>query len=325
MVWVSVVYRQSFAEEQPQDWTTDPVWYVSQSGRLIGPMSTLQLALAARECLLDQGAFIWRHGLPRWFGVTEVTGLLANAPEAPPPPVAHSSPATSHATSLRDEFEPLRSKLSLRLAEALAPPEPQIGLSTLATFQAAMARRRSPEGARTAPDTAAPASNVSTAGDGGAMPDAARSVTQRIARNLADHVIRILERNEIKTFDDLASNERLDGLAARTFESLPGTLRLALSQSVGRPFVEARVVDLLIYVRTAIPRHARDADLRALAESQIPVLAAYIEQAVAGATSSVGSYVTTRWSALLSAFRTEAAPLPLIAAERPALGYHPSP
>ena len=158
----------------------------------------------------------------------------------------------------------------------------------------------------------------------------AGSVTQRIARNLADHAVRMLERNEIKTFDDLASNERLTGLAGKTFDGLPGTLRLALSQSVGRSFVEARLVDLLIYIRSAIPRHARGTDLRGLVESQVPVLAAYIEQAIANATTSVGSFVTTQWSSMLAAIRVEPV-LPHVPAlaiensERPALSYDSSP
>lgn len=65
---------------------TERAWLVVAAGRRFGPLSTLELAYAARHGIVTGDCLIWRDGLPRWFLASEVAGLI-------PDDVAHWSPA----------------------------------------------------------------------------------------------------------------------------------------------------------------------------------------------------------------------------------------
>ena len=49
---------------------------MNQSGRMIGPLSTVEMALAAKNLIIKSQDEIWRMGLPRWYKAGEIGGLI---------------------------------------------------------------------------------------------------------------------------------------------------------------------------------------------------------------------------------------------------------
>jgi hypothetical protein len=75
-------------DEQSAGWLDERIWYVSRSGQMTGPISTIELAVAAKNRLLSAEDEIWRIGLPRWFAAGEIGGLL--------PPVSNMAKSPGH-------------------------------------------------------------------------------------------------------------------------------------------------------------------------------------------------------------------------------------
>lgn len=327
------------------DWTSDFVWLVEQGNQQVGPLSTLELALAAKNGMLAADALIWRDGLPRWFAANEITGLL------PPPPlrdkrkpglaaeVAPSKPRSSAVDRLIAEHDARRSILPAPAAAsdwrgasgALVPGEWSSASSSSATLPSppadesferlrALLRRRDVDGTQSATKP------VQTTGEYLPAPrhdkppmtptgTASFGFTENLARNVADSIVHVLERHRIKTFDDLATGDRLRQLAVLVVDHLPGTVRLGLITTIGRAVVETKVVELFEFILFNIPRHHRQRDLRDVIEDYVPPLARAIEEAVAGTAAKVGSFVMSNISQAVAALRMEVstdAPPPML-------------
>lgn len=54
-----------------------PVWYYSQDGRRIGPLTTDDLKQAADDGRITETSFIWKEGLPNWIPAPRVKGLFS--------------------------------------------------------------------------------------------------------------------------------------------------------------------------------------------------------------------------------------------------------
>jgi hypothetical protein len=65
------------------------------------------------------------------------------------------------------------------------------------------------------------------------------------------------------------------------FEAVPGAMRLALTHSVGRKFVETTIFDVLTFIRCAISPATPREDLQQIVLGQTAALAARIDAAMA--------------------------------------------
>jgi len=124
------------------------------------------------------------------------------------------------------------------------------------------------------------------------------------ADRIAREIILMLDRYDIKTIDDLASNDRLRQMAGFTFDALPTTVRLPLSGFVGRAWVEAHIFDALLRLRAALLRpEYQSLDLRQIALAQVPAIALALDTAIAQTANGMGSLVSSNWNAVSGAIK----------------------
>lgn len=281
------------------------MWIVDRRGQHVGPFSTVELALAAKNGLLAENDLIWKSGLPAWFRAGEVEGLL-------PPAAAEGS---------RKPAGPFRSNLMAQYAAAIpAGPFAPVHRAAGADF-----RNTSEARSRTVVSADAPAANiraaVATVAPAPASPAAhepqaaAQSLpatqtpsdgrwTRQYAEQIAHQIVIVLERYEIKTIDDLASNERLRLLAGYTFDALPSAIRLPLSGMIGRAWVEAHVYNALAGLRsTLLTPEFLTMDLRQATLRQAPAIAATLEDAITQMAKGVGMLLATNWQSVRGAVK----------------------
>lgn len=313
-----------------------PVWHVDRQGHDIGPLSALELALAAKSGLLEASDCIWRAGLSRWYRASEVVGLL-HAGRVVGAAVAHSGTSTQtlpsggddHLSARVDRPDPAHRAMAERWWDTALP-----GAHMKSATPAARARPEAPRqpnrsrsfaepvpsteidtaaGARDATPAPTPTSEAQSRQLPALIPPTAlvaeqmgNSVTERIADAVARQIIAMLERNEIRNLDDLSTDERLIQLAQTVYSALPGSIRGLASGTVGRPFVEARIFDILVSLRASISPQTRAEDLRVIILERTPHLARAIDAAAANVMRSASAAVTASWNAALATFKRPA-------------------
>jgi hypothetical protein len=109
----------------------------------------------------------------------------------------------------------------------------------------------------------------------------AETYTQQMAHAIAHQIFVLLDRDKAATREGMSKNARLRDLSTRVFEAVPGAMRLALTHSVGRKFVETMIFDILTFIRGAISPATRREDLQQIALGQSAVLTARIDAAMA--------------------------------------------
>jgi len=246
------------------DLYSDKVWFISRAGSLLGPISTWELALAAKYALLAPSDRVWKPELAHWVVVGEVAGLL---------------PQSQAQATLGLAVEPQR--------PAVEPHRPAVEPRRNSEAVSAKVESRdlvsSPPSSYW-PDIAALPDNA--ASEAQSIVEDKVSVTRRLAETIALQVVQMLDRYKVKTFDDIATDERLRQLTGLTFDALPLAVRATLNHSVGRSFTKDRIYDVLFAARASLlsPK-AR---------------AAAIDIAVDSAATSVRSYVSGTWTELAS-------------------------
>lgn len=296
------------------------IWHVARDGRVIGPLSSFELALAAKDGLLDCCDSIWKPGLPRWFSVVEVDGLLPGEPgtSRDPRPRERTGGTSRNLESASALYEkalaacrasggvhvgrmPSRETATSCFplpAEPAAPAPECFPQSWSPNWPVLIPDCFPPMDPEPVGPKCNPPNNNPFPGIVVELPSRT-GVAQRIADNIACQIVRLMDQHGVKTFDDIATNERLRGLSGLTFEALPQTVKMALNQTIGRQVIEERIYDALIGLRTtSLSPSARSADLRQLVLDQAPSLAAAIDAAMASATSSIKTLLASKWASL---------------------------
>ena len=124
-------------------------------------------------------------------------------------------------------------------------------------------------------------------------------VVRRLADTIANNVVIALDRNAIRTLDDLATNERLMAVASATFDIIPATIRALLSRTVGRPFIEERIFEMLLSLRASVPPHTRTSDLRGAILGYAPLIARKIDDGLILARQKASAMVSSSWTSTL--------------------------
>jgi GYF domain 2 len=114
--------------------------------------------------------------------------------------------------------------------------------------------------------------------------------TRRIADEIVQQIVAQLDRHQVSKRDHMAKNGLLRDWSARAYEAIPGAMRLTVSHSVGRRFVEDRIYKIFLLIRTTFQPGTGAADLRRIALEQAPVITAQIDEAIARAGTGTGSW-----------------------------------
>jgi GYF domain 2 len=61
----------------------DDQWYVSKHGKEYGPIQFSDLAKFAKQKLLLEDDWVWRHGLKQWIAARDVPGLFPTTAQLP--------------------------------------------------------------------------------------------------------------------------------------------------------------------------------------------------------------------------------------------------
>ncbi len=122
------------------------------------------------------------------------------------------------------------------------------------------------------------------------------AVAQNARVIAARSLIMVLDRHEIHTFDDLASNSRLQAIAAGVFDYLPLTVRTVIAGTVGRAVFEQQLLQLLNTVRARLDPSLRSADPR---EMVLVICSGWLEERIAEALSAAAGK--------LNAYKTDVA------------------
>jgi len=304
---------------------TDRPWIVERRGQQLGPFSTVELALAAKNGLLGEDDLIWKSGLPNWVRAGEVDGLLPSQEQAAQVGSYGAASTGREQTNLVHCYSAAFSArkaapIEPRTVQAQPAPRPQMSVVvrhdlSSQTYRDQTYRDLGRHEPRLADNTAGrqtdaeamarlpavlPAQSVGVTSS--SLVDASKSHT--FADRIAREIILMLDRYDIKTIDDLASNDRLRQLAGFTFDALPTTVRLPLSGIVGRAWVEAHIFDALLRLRAAVLRpEYQSLDLRQIALAQVPAIALALDTAIAQTTNSMGSIVSSNWNAVSGAIK----------------------
>lgn len=244
----------AYPGNQPDAAAPEQIWLVEQDGRRIGPLSLVEVVMAANNHLLRADGRIWRQGLPRWLNVYEIEGLLGAEQHAPPPQHAYFEPPPT---------EPVYAPAPGPVHYSEPMPVQQLALP--APVQQAAPR-----------------------------PNRDASYTQRMADAIAEQIFVQLQLRNISKRDHLAKNSQLKDWSARAYDGLPGAMRLTISHSVGRKFIEDKIYEVFAFIRASMAASATPATLQAITRDQVPVLAAKIDEAVANAKA--GSILGGSWS-----------------------------
>lgn len=296
------------------------VWHVARNGRVIGPLSGLELALAAKDGLLNFNDSIWKPGLPRWFVVVEVAGLIPNesGPAHEPKPRARAGRNLQSASSLYQEAlsasrasggAHVGGMPSRAAATSCFPLPAEPDAPTPSSAPEVFPQSWPPNWPVPIPDCfpsmdpapSGPMCNPPSSPYPGIVVElpSQAGMAQRIADNIACQIVRLMDQYGVKTFDDIATNERLRGLSGMTFDALPLAVRTTLNHTIGRQVIEERIYDALIGLKsTSLSPSARSTDLRQLVLAQAPNLAAAIDAAMASATSSIKALLASKWASL---------------------------
>ena len=118
---------------------------------------------------------------------------------------------------------------------------------------------------------------------------------------IANALVAVLEKNGIRTFQDLASNESLEALSRTVFDALPWTIKTTIVLTVGRVQCERRLYDLMVAARgqlfdPAAPTH----DLRQLVQDMIRAqrLEEWLSEAMRSVAGSVGGAASSLMSSV---------------------------
>ncbi|MEZ5857275.1 MAG: GYF domain-containing protein [Hyphomicrobiaceae bacterium] len=276
-------------------------WLIERGGTRIGPFSIVQLALAAKTGLLEPHDKIWQPGLARWYAAGEVPGLLMSAPQPPLPPMPrlpapeprpaialHRDAATPAPNSTRPPAQPATAPRFPLPALPTLHHAPGLGLPPLPTITPA-----APELAAMLAEAVSPTTVAMPAG----------TTTEWIAEGIARKIIVILELQNIRTLDDLASDEKLKSLAALVVDSLPMAVRIPVCKTIGRGFVEGRIVDLLRALRDKLDPRTRTADLSEAIVSYAPRIAQAIDKHMHSAKSSARETLVGAWETTVDSLR----------------------
>ncbi len=269
---------------------SSPEWYVDRGGRRIGPLSTVELALAASNGLMGPADHLWHEGLPRWIAVAEIDGLLSTPSRVPRPQPSSFPSLTSYfdativeASAHRDHYASQRS----------APDHdwrrPAGGYPVPVPYSAPPAEMV---------PYAPPQPIVPAAFKGYGHPNNPafqNSMTFKIASGIAHQIVVLLEQNGVRTGDDLSSGSRLKQYAANVVDALPGSARLVLTQTVGRAFVEEQVVEILAAIRPSLTPSLHSEHFRTMVMASAPMLTQKIDQAIEAAGAAGGNGGKRRW------------------------------
>lgn len=155
----------------------------------------------------------------------------------------------------------------------------------------------SPSAAASLPAAPLPAPVAgAAAGSSGTSPAARRPLfSADIGRTAADAVIVALDKFEIRTVEDLASDDQLRTAAAFAYDLLPGTVRFLAHQTIGRSVLEGHLVEMLITIRNRIPPGQRQRDIRALVDEMAatPWLSQRIGAIYGSTREGIGSVVAS--------------------------------
>lgn len=144
-----------------------------------------------------------------------------------------------------------------------------------------------------------------------------------VGKSMADALIVVLDRLEIRSIDDLAADWRLQSIATDAYDTLPGTVRFLINQTIGRKTIEDYILDMLTHMKSRIPLEQRSRDLRLVIRemSASPWFRDKLSAAAAktrtGLGSLMSSYAPSRilpqgwWSTESVAASTGSAPLML--------------
>lgn len=288
-------------------------WVLERDHRRLGPLTILQLALAAKTGLVQPSDLIWKPGLPRWFEAGEVPGLLPPR-ERPAPPRLRTFAETYR------EIEASRAAAThTPVARTATPPPPAVQPASEAqntspwpelwpAAPTVLAAVPAPIGRRSIDAPAPPLSDAMTGELAKALTPTTvdsrpMTATQRIADAIARNIVMALTYQNIRTLDDLANDERLQGVAAAVFDTLPLAIRLPLTQTIGRSFIEARIVDLLRSFREKLPPDTRTADLSQRILGHAPVIAQWLDERMANASHAARATITGAWETSVAALR----------------------
>ena len=311
---VSQLNRAYFPPDRASRARLDASWIVNRRGQLIGPFSSIELALAAKDGLLGNDDYIWKAGLSDWFRAGDVEGLLTS--RGPRSRSTVSERSYRNLTSFysaaipRAEHTKFEDRSPKRPEAAVARSNGIVAQAPVAQTQAAQFLSQSYDHDRriretalriAEPATVAPSMMMMSAAPAAVAPAGEGSVTRKIADRIALEIILMLDRNEVRTLEDLASNARLRQLAGVTFDALPSAIRYSLSGTLGKPRVEEQIFDALVRLRATllIPEY-RSLDLRQIALKQVPTIALALDNAIAHAAAGVGSLIATNWTQVFS-------------------------
>lgn len=116
---------------------------------------------------------------------------------------------------------------------------------------------------------------------------------------IANALILVMERNGIRTIEDLAGNDSLEALARTVLDTLPWSVRTTIGLTVGRGPCEKRLVDLMAAARSRwLDPSTRHTDLRRLVHDMVN--AHRLEEWIAGAYRSVAGGVGGAAASLMS-------------------------
>ncbi|MEQ1697880.1 MAG: DUF4339 domain-containing protein [Hyphomicrobiaceae bacterium] len=302
-----------FAVAEPPDPHSERVWLVDRHGQRAGPLSGVELAFAAKNGLLDENDFIWKSGLPCWYRAAEIEGLLPKSartettqsePAIGSGATRQEQPARTGITGYYSAARPLIDGAHTAKKEATTA-DPAVGRPTPASLRMEKINPRSPVPhsppivqSRMAAAPAQEAAKESSQLANGPDQD---SVTRKIADSIAHEIVVMLDRNNIKTVDDLTSNDRLHQLAGFTFDALPTAIRFTLSSTIGRPRIEAHIFDALVMLRAALMSPGfRSMDLRQVAANQGPAIAVALDTAITQAAAGFGTVVSSKWNSVFN-------------------------
>lgn len=300
----------------------ETVWHIDRRGQRIGPVSPFELAYLARNRHLDAQDLIWCAGMPGWIEAGSVAGLMAPAepPRAPTPqpaanglsgpslsalyqhyravyePVVVDQPAPSAFNPQPEADASASGNAMLRIAEALGQTDAGNPISEgLASEPHHPAQPATAPGAAAWMESEAFSAALAVAPSG--VPAGARRPLfgADIGKTAADAVIVALDKFELRTVDDLASDDQLRSAAAYAYDMLPGTVRFLVHQSIGRGVLEGHLVDMLLTIRNRIPPGQRQRDIRALVNEMAatPWLSQKLGTVYASTREGIGSMVSS--------------------------------
>lgn len=329
-------------------------WYVLRDGRPVGPMNPQELAALSLSGHVAGQDFVWCEALTEWVRLGRALGIAEQAAAPPRRPVvtmpdgapsllqlyldrlpttagrpSQNVPPAAAAATRRPAVGPAAVETRKPTAEHAAPP-----LSALPTrqFQTPATGAVQPSAWPVTAD--APrgpiisAISVSSPANIGGEPQPPADGTpssHKILDGLAQALIQVLERHEIRTIEDLANDRRLEAVAAAVLDHLPWSIRIVINSTVGKAACEHRLAELLTAQRDRwLAAPTRSLDLRAFVAHVIG--SGRLDQWITGAGHHVARSVGGAASGLVGAVSRgihngHRAPADEVATPMAAIGY----